>query len=414
MKPALLFRSLRSRNYRLYFTGQFISLIGTWMQRVAIAWLVYRMTHSAQMLGFVSFIGLIPSLVSSPYAGALSDRHNRYNILFISQVASMLQSGAMAAMVIFGWESMTGIIILSAAQGVINAFDTTSRQSLMVSLIDNKDDLPNAIALNSSMVNFARLLGPALAGVLLQLWGEGVCFFIDFLSFVAVIISLIMMRLNLPPRKASKGSVFDGLISGYNYLKGAKDIKASILLLAVISMCVTPYNTLMPVFAKETFHADKAVYTALQACVGVGAFCMAIYMAALKTGRDIQRLQNLMSTVFAGAILLFALCHWLPGGLALMMLAGAGMMGTISCTNTYVQTHVAENMRSRVISYYVMAFQGTIPIGALLVGLSAQHLGTSATLAIQGSIGLAASVAFALHLRKVRAKTGEEAMVVRA
>ncbi|PUZ20696.1 Predicted arabinose efflux permease, MFS family [Chitinophaga costaii] len=414
MNPALLFRSLRARNFRLYFTGQFISLIGTWMQRVAIAWLVYRLTNSELMLGIVSFASLIPSLILSPYAGALADRHNRYNILFISQVASMLQSGAMAAMVLCGWYSMTGIIILSIAQGVINSFDTTSRQSLMVSLIDHKEDLPNAIALNSSMVNLARLLGPVVAGVLLTAWGEGVCFFVDFLSFVAVLISLLMMRLQLPPRKASKGSVWEGLRLGYQYLNEARDIKASILLLAVISMCVTPYNTLMPVFAKATFHGGKAVYSSLQTFVGAGALIMAIYMASLKPGRDVLRIENIMSAVFACAVLLFAFCHWLPLGLVLMIFSGAGMMGTISCTNTYVQTHVAENMRSRVISYYVMAFQGTIPIGALLVGWSAEYFGTAITLGIQGAIGLTAAALFALHVKKLKAMPAATAASIRA
>ncbi|HEY0272900.1 MAG TPA: MFS transporter, partial [Chitinophaga sp.] len=193
--------------------------------------------------------------------------------------------------------------------------------------------------------------------------------------------------------------------SGYQYLNKARDIKASILLLAVISMCVTPYSTLMPVFAKATFHGGKAVYSSLQTFVGAGALAMAIYMASLKPGRNVLRIQNLMSAVFAGAVLLFAFCHWLPLGLVLMMLTGAGMMGTISCTNTYVQTHVAEHMRSRVISYYVMAFQGTIPIGALLVGLSAQYLGTAVTLGLQGAIGLAAAVFFALHIKKLKAET---------
>lgn len=414
MNPAQLFRSLHARNFRLYFTGQFISLIGTWMQRVAIAWLVYRLTHSALMLGVVTFCSLIPSLILSPYAGALSDRHNRFNILFISQVASMLQSGALAAMVLLHFYSMTGIIILSLMQGVINAFDTTSRQSLMVSLIDRKEDLSNAIALNSSMVNLARMLGPAAAGVLLSTLGEGVCFFVDFLSFIAVLISLMMMKLNLPAQKKATGSVWEGLREGYRYLRDKKDVKAAIILLSVMSLCVTPYNTLMPVFAREIYKGNASTYSWLSGIVGVGALTMAVYMASLKPGKDTMRILSIMSAVFAGSIFLFSFCHWLPLGLLLVMIAGSGMMGTISATNTYVQTHVSDAMRSRVISYYVMAFQGSIPIGALLVSLSAHYLGAQVTVGIQGSIGLIASGLFALHIRKVKANAPAKATAIAA
>jgi len=399
LRPSQLFRSLRSRNYRLYFTGQSISLIGTWMQRMAVSWLVYRVTHSSLMLGIVSFAGLIPSMLFSPYAGTLSDRHSRYRILLYSQVASMLQSGVLAAIVLLQYYNITAIILLSIAQGIINAFDTTSRQSLMIDLIDNKEDLSNAIALNSSMVNLARLLGPAIAGVILSAFGEGVCFLIDFLSFIAVIISLLMMKLQLPPPQQVEGNIWQGLREGYRYLQQSPDIRAVILMLAASGIFLMSFNTLTPVFAKDVFGGNAKTYSWFASITGLGAMISAIYMAALKPGKDLVKIIGAAAILFAVSVLLFSRAGSLPLALFLIMLSGMGMMAQIAATNTYVQTNVPGHMRGRMISYYAMSFQGTLPVGSLLAGGVAHRIGAPLTACLQGAAGIVCAVIFLWSLR---------------
>ncbi|SEM17416.1 Predicted arabinose efflux permease, MFS family [Chitinophaga rupis] len=402
MKPSQLFRSLRSRNYRLYFTGQSISLIGTWMQRMAVSWLVYRLTHSSLMLGIVGFAGLIPSMLFSPYAGTLSDRHSRYKILLISQIASMIQSGVLAGLVLFKFYNITAIILLAIAQGIINAFDTTSRQSLMIDLIDNKEDLPNAIALNSSMVNLARLLGPAIAGVILSVFGEGICFLIDFLTFIAVIISLLMMRLQLLAPPKTDANIWEGLREGYVYLKQSPNIGAAIMMLGASGLFLMSFSTLTPVFAKEVFGGDAETYSWFASVTGLGALISAIYMAGLKPGKDLLKFIGIAAVVFGISVVLFSRVTSLPLALFFIMLSGAGMMGQIAATNTYVQTNVPGYMRGRMISYYAMAFQGTLPIGSLLTGLVAHHLGAPLTVCLQGTAGIICAGLFIWGIRRRR------------
>ncbi len=408
MKPSELFRSLRSRNYRLYFTGQTISLIGTWMQRMAVSWLVFRLTHSALMLGIVSFAGLIPAMLFSPYAGTLSDRHSRYRILLISQIASMMQSGLLAALVLLKYYNMTAIILLSIAQGVINAFDITSRQSLMVDLIDNKEDLPNAIGLNSSMVNLARLLGPAIAGVILSLFGEGICFLIDFLTFIAVIVSLLMMKLNLAPPQRKNESVWQGLKEGYQYLQLVPNVRAAILMLGAAGIFLMSFNTLTPVFAKDVFGGDAETYSWFASITGLGALGSAIYLAGLKPGKDMLKIIGVAGAVFALSVISFSRVGSLPLALFFIMLSGAGMMAVIAATNTYVQTNVPGHMRGRMISYYAMAFQGALPVGSLLTGLVAHHIGAPRTVLFQGLAGLLCVIIFIWGMRRGRRRKTEE------
>ncbi|MFL9482524.1 MFS transporter [Chitinophagaceae bacterium LWZ2-11] len=397
-----IFRSLKYRNYRLYFTGQSISLIGTWMQRTAVAWLVYRLTNSALMLGIVSFASLIPSLILSPYAGALTDRHNRYKILLYSQVASMVQSGLLAAFVLFKYYNITAIILLSIMQGVINAFDTTSRQSLMIEFVEDKADLPNAIALNSSMVNFARVLGPAFAGIILSAFGEGICFLIDFLSFVAVIISLLMMRLTLIAPIKNNDNIWEGFKQGYRYLQDNKDIRAVILMMAAMSVFVTTFSTLTPVFARDIFKGNARTYSWFGSVTGIGALFSTIYMASLKQGKDLIKILIVAAILFSTGLFFFSRTTSLPLALFFLMLGGCGMMAHVASTNTYVQTHVAQHMRGRIISYYVMAFQGMLPIGSLLVGAIAHKIGAPLTVMFQGIIGLICAGVFFGYMKKLR------------
>jgi MFS family permease len=369
------------------------------MQRMAVSWLVYRLTHSSLMLGVVGFAGLIPSMLFSPYAGTLSDRHSRYRILLISQIASMLQSGVLAAIVLLKYYNINIIILLAIAQGIINAFDTTSRQSLMIDLIDNKEDLPNAIALNSSMVNLARLLGPAIAGVILSIYGEGICFLIDFLTFIAVIISLLMMKLQLQAPQQTDENIWQGLREGYRYLQQSPNLRAVILMLAASGIFLMSYSTLTPVFAKDVFGGDAETYSWFASITGLGALMSAIYMAGLKPGKDLVKIIGIAGVVFAVSVVLFSRVGSLPLALFFIMLAGAGMMAQIAATNTYVQTNVPGHMRGRMISYYAMAFQGTLPVGSLLTGLIAHHIGASLTVFLQGMAGLICVGAFIWMVR---------------
>ncbi|HWJ25004.1 MAG TPA: MFS transporter, partial [Flavisolibacter sp.] len=271
-----MFRSLRYRNFRLFFSGQSISLIGTWMQKTAVSWLIYRITGSALLLGITGFASLIPSLILSPFAGSFIERHNRYKILVWTQIISMLQAGALAAMIMLKWYYVPGIIILTLIQGIINAFDVTCRQSLMMEMVEHKDDLPNAIALNATMTNFARITGPAVAGIVLSTLGEDVCFFSNFLSYIPVLISLFMMRLRLAPVMRSDKSIWFGLKEGFSYVSGNADLGSVLLMLAVSSLFVMPFNTLIPMFAKDIFNGNAETFSWFESAAGIGAIISAI------------------------------------------------------------------------------------------------------------------------------------------
>ncbi|WP_342647868.1 MFS transporter [Mucilaginibacter sp. CSA2-8R] len=394
------FRSLRFYNFRLYFIGQSISLIGTWMERIAINWLVYTTTHSALMLGLVNFAGQIPTLLLSPYGGTISDRHNRYKILLTTQMAAMLQAGTMATLVLLKVYNMYAIIGLSIVLGIINAFDTPSRQSLMIRLIEDKRDLQNAIALNSSMVNLARMLGPAVAGILLTTAGTGICFLLNALSFVAVITSLLLMKLPPMDIKKTTDSVWDGLKKGYSYLQTVPDIKLVILLMACTSFFVMPYTTLMPIFAKDIFHGDARTYSLLNSISGLGSLMGAFYMAGLKNTGNIKRIVVFACAMFGVSLALFAWSNSLWLALLLVMPAGAGAMMQIAGTNTFIQTTVSDEMRGRVISYYVMAFMGMQPLGSFLVGLATHHASARLVLCIEGLAGLAVAIIFGVLFKR--------------
>lgn len=393
-------RALRYPNFRLYFSGQAVSLIGTWMQRMAVSWLVFKLTHSELMLGLVVFAGQIPIMLLSPYGGALTDRHSRYKVLLATQIASMIQAGLMAGVVISGHYNILVIIILSVVLGIINAFDTPARQSLMIRLIDDKKDLPNAIALNSSMVTLARLLGPVAAGLILSSFGEGVCFGVNFISFVAVIVSLMLMKIKPEPEKANKQDIWQGLKDGYSYLQQHAGIRSVILLMACTSFFVMPYSTLLPVFATDIFHGNVTTFSWLNSISGLGALGGAIYMATLKPGKSLLKIIAYCSAQFAISLILFSLTGLFPLALCFIMAAEYGMMSQIAASNTYIQTHVDENMRGRIISYYVMAFQGMQPIGSLLIGFLAHYFGASLIVCAEGIAGAIAVICFVPYLKK--------------
>ncbi|SHF35709.1 MFS transporter [Pedobacter caeni] len=395
-----LFRSLKSRNFKLFFYGQSISLIGTWMQKTAVSWLVYQLTGSALLLGVVGFVSLIPSLLLSPYAGSLVDRHDRYRILVITQLASMMQAGALAGIIFFGYHNILLIIILSLIQGVINAFDMTCRQSLMVEMVDDKEDLPNAIALNSTMVNFARIAGPAVAGIILSAFGTDICFIGNFLSYIPVLICLFMMRLNVSVIEKSEKSIWTELEEGFKYVSGDKDLSSMILVLGMSSLFVMPFNTLMPMFAKDIFNGDARTFSWFESAAGLGSILSAIYLANLKNSNGLIKMVTIAGVILGGSLLFLAYAPQLPFALFFMTLAGVGMMAQTSAINTYIQTHAIPEMRGRAISYYVMAYQGIIPIGSLLIGWTANLIGPRPAIFIEGTIGITATIAFLIYRSK--------------
>jgi len=395
-------RALRYYNFRLYFSGQAISLIGTWMQRIAVSWLVYKITQSAFMLGLVAFAGQIPVLLLSPYAGTYVDRHSRYRTLLVTQIASMVQAGILALVVWTAYDTIGVIIGLSILLGCINAFDTPSRQSLMIVLVEEKEHLPNAIALNSSMVTFARLVGPAVAGILLSSYGEDICFLINFLSFIAVIISLLLMKIQVPVRPKNTEPIWSNVKEGFRYVRENRGLRSAIVLAAAMSLLVLPYTNLLPIYAASVFKGNVTTFSWLNSISGLGALIGAIFIATLKAGKDFMKIISWAALLFSAGLVAFSYTKSLPVALLLIMIAEGGLLVEIAATNTFIQTHVDEHMRGRVVSYYVMAFLGMQPIGGLLIGSLAHWVGAPLTVLIEGICGITAALLFTPLLKRKR------------
>ncbi|HLS94882.1 MAG TPA: MFS transporter [Sphingobacterium sp.] len=394
-----IFRSLSYPNFRLHVIGQSISLLGTWMQRVAISWLVYEMTGSVFWLGFVQFISLLPSLVLSPFIGSFVDRHKKYKLVLATQIGLMIQAGILTLVVGLRWESVLLLSILGFLQGIINAFDVLGRQSLLVSLVDKKSDLPNAIALNSSIFNAARMVGPAIGGILLTAYGEFVCFGVNFISFIPVIICLLLMRVKEDRAKLTKESNWDGLVEGFSYLRRSPHIASLVIVLSFSSLLVIPYTSLLPAVAKDLFSGDESTFSWFESAAGLGAMIGAINMASIKTGQNL-RYRVLFSAFMMGAsLVLLAYAHFLPSALLFTAMVSFSMMMQNSSINTYIQTHAVPSYRARAMSYYVTAFQGVAPIGALLTGALAESIGLKATLYTMGGLGIAIALSFYTYLR---------------
>ncbi|WP_437921665.1 MFS transporter [Sphingobacterium sp. LRF_L2] len=395
-----IFRSLSYPNFRLHVIGQAISLLGTWMQRVAISWLVYEMTNSVFWLGFVQFVSLLPSLILSPFIGSFVDKHKKYRLVFLTQIGLMIQAGVLTLVVGLHWETVFLLSFLGFIQGVVNAFDVLGRQSLMVSLVDNKKDLPNAIALNSSIFNAARMVGPAIGGVLLTNYGEFVCFGINFISFIPVILCLLMMRVQEDSNKLTTVSNWIALKEGFAYLKRSPHISSLIVVLTFSSLLVIPYTSLLPAVAKDLFSGNESTFSWFESAAGFGAMLGAINMARLKTGQNL-RYRVLFSALMMGVSLcLLAFAHFLPTALLFTTFVSLAMMMQNSSINTYLQTHAMPSYRARAISYYVMAFQGVAPIGTLLVGAVAEYYGIKITLYMMGGAGILIALCYYVYLRQ--------------
>jgi MFS family permease len=396
-------RPFRHRNYRLFFGGQSISLLGTWMTRIATGWLVYRLTGSAFLLGLVSFWGQIPTLVLTPLAGVLVDRWDRHRILVVTQVLSLLQSAALAVLTLAGIITIPQVLVLQTLQGVIHAFDTPARQAFVVQLVEDRRDLPNAIALNSSMVNVSRILGPSLAGIVIAFVGEGWCFAIDSVSYVAVIGSLLAMRVTRAAPAAPESRLLEELRTGFTYVASSPALRTPLLLLAVVSAAGVPYAVLMPVMATEVLDGGPNLYGALMTAAGAGSLLGALYLASRHSVVGLGRVIVAATLTFGLGLGVFALSSNVWLSLAVLPLVGGGFMVQMAATNTILQTIVEEKFRGRVMAYYTMAFLGAAPIGSLVAGFVAERFGAPMAILFGGMACVVAGCAFWLELPALRA-----------
>jgi MFS family permease len=396
-------RALRHRNFRLYVLGQGLSLIGTWMTRLATAWLVYRLTHSAFLLGVVSFSGQIVTFVCGPFAGVLVERMDRRRLLVATQVAAALQSLALAALTLSGRITFWEIVALSLAQGAVNAFDMPARQSFLVQMVESRGDLGNAIAINSSMVNVARLLGPALAGALIGAVGEGMCFLVDGLSYFAVIASLLMMRIRpLETRRAATG-MLEGIREGWSYVTTFRPVRAILLTIVLISLMGQPFMVLMPVFAAQVLHGGAHTLALLTGAAGAGALVSALSLVMRRSVAGLMRMLQIAVALVGAALILFGLSRELWLSLALMPVAGFGLVQVMAVSNTIIQSVVPEDKRARAMSYFTMAFFGMAPFGSLLAGTLADWIGAPHTVMVTGAACLVGALWLAYHLPRIEA-----------
>ncbi len=402
------FRAFQSRNYRLYFAGQSVSLVGTWMQRTAVSWIVYILTHSTFMLGVTLFATQFPSFLLSLFGGVVSDRYNRFKVLLTTQIASMVQSLVLAIIVLLGHYQVWEIISLGTVLGTINAFDVPARQALVYEMISDKRDLPNALALNSSMVNLSRLIGPATAGIVLEKLGGGACFLMNAASFVAVISSLLLMRLPPYVPKPRTQKAWSDLREGLVYLRNDRTIMSVILMLTTTSLLVLPFSTLLPVYAKVIFKGNASTYGIIDSFIALGALGGAIFLASLKRGTRLRKVL-LVNTILLGlGLMLFSHETWFPLALAFATLSGFGMMSQTTISNTIIQVHADPAMRGRVISFFAMALFGMQPLGSLLIGAISQWIGTPDTILAEGMAALGVVILFWSFLTKKPSVRGHE------
>ncbi len=395
---------MRSRNYRLFFGGQGISLIGTWMTRIAQAWLVYRLTGSAFLLGVIGFSGQIPTFLIGPFAGVWVDRLNRHRVLVVTQTLSMLQSFTLAALTLTHRITFWDILCLSLFQGVVNAVDMPGRQAFVVQMVENRSDLGNAIALNSSMVNAARLIGPSIAGLVIAASNEGVCFLIDGISYSAVIVSLLMMHIapQIARSKTTEKRVLQDLREGWTYVSRFHPIRSMLILLAVVSLFGMPYTVLMPVFASQVLHGGPHTLGFLMGATGVGALLAAMRLAARRTVLGLGRMIPYAAGLFGIALMLFASSRVIWISLPLMLVAGYAMITQLASSNTILQTIVSDEKRGRVMSFYSMAFTGMAPFGSLLAGTVASRIGAPGMLRIGGGVCVLGGIWFSTQLKQIR------------
>ncbi len=400
-------RALRHRNFKLFFFGQSISLIGTWMTRLATSWLVYRMTHSALQLGIVSFAGQIVAFLLGPFAGVWVERLDRRKLLVWTQAAAAVQSLALAALTLAHVITLWEVIALAALQGLINAFDMPGRQAFLVQMVEDRNDLSNAIAINSSMANGARLIGPAIAGLVIAGFGEGWCFLLDGLSYFAVIASLLLMRIKplIVPTDLGRNasSMLAQMREGWDYVRTFRPIRTILMLFALLSLMGWPYSVLLPVFAGEVLHGGAHTLGWLTGASGFGALISALSLAVRRSVVGLTRMLQIAAAMLGCALILFGLSHTLWLSLLVMVFAGFGLIQNASVSNTIIQSLVTEDKRARVMSYYTMAFFGAAPLGSLLAGALAHRIGAPHTVILTGAFCILGSVWFTLERPKLKA-----------
>jgi MFS family permease len=396
------FRALSHRNYRLFFIGQGLSVVGTWMQNIALAWLVYRLTNSVFLLGLVGFSSQIMIFIFSPFAGVIADRFNRHRLIILTQTLALLQAVVLTLLVYANLINVWEIIVLSVFLGFIMSFDAPLRQSFLVEMIDDRKDLGNAIALNSTLFNGARLVGPAIAGVAIASLGEGFCFLLNSISYLAVIFSLLMMKLKHVPKPQKESQVLHEMKEGFAYAYRFPPIRYVILLLGSISLIGMPYAVLMPVFARDILHGGPQTLGLLVGMAGVGALFGAGYLASRKNVIGLTRIIPVAASIFSLGLIIFSFSTVLWFSLVTVTLLGFGMMLHMASSNTLLQTVVDEDKRGRVMSLYTMAFLGLTPFGSLLTGSLASRIGVQLTLALCGLLCLFFAFCFTFLLPEIR------------
>jgi len=400
--PGGVLRALASRNYRLFMAGQGVSLIGTWIQQVALSWLVYTLTKSAFLLGLVGFSSQIGSFVLSPVAGVVADRFDKHRLLVLTQSLAMLQALLIGILTLTHTVAVWHIIALALFISVVNAFDMPTRHAFFVEMIEDRAALPNAIALNSSMVNGARLVGPAVAGLLIAAVGEGICFLINSASYVAVIAALLAMRIVPRGQDREERHIWRELVDGFAYTFGFRPTRDILGLLALASVAAMPYSTLMPIFAAQILHGGASTLGFLSGATGVGAFAGAVALASRRSVVGLGRWIAVSCAGFGVSLIAFALSRSLPLSLLTLVFAGLTMITHLAASNTILQTVVDDRWRGRVMAFYSMAFVGIAPFGSLLAGSLAHRIGAPRTVMLGGAVCIVAGAVFAARLPGMR------------
>jgi len=403
--PQML-RALRHRNFQLFFSGQLISLIGTWMDNVAEAWLVYRLTGSSLLLGTVAFAGQIPVFLLAPIGGMVADRWNRQRVVIATQAISMVLAGILAALTLTRRVTVWEVVVLASLMGAVNAFDIPARQAFLVDMV-GREDLMNAIALNSSMFNGARVIGPAIAGILVASIGEGWCFAANSISYIAVIVGLLLMHVKRTPVEVRRVSPFEHIVEGFRFVWNTAPIRALLLLLGLVSLVAMPYSVLMPIFAAKILHGNARTLGVLMGATGVGALGGALMLASRSGVKGLGRWVAIACASFGVALILFSLSRRYYLSVALLVPVGFAMMVQMASSNTLIQAMVPDRLRGRAMAVYSMMFMGMAPMGSLLSGWSADHIGAQWTIAIGGVVAIIGAAFFARNLPKVRIEARE-------
>lgn len=401
-----MFRSLRHRNFQLFFGGQLISLIGTWMDNIAEAWLVYRLTGSAILLGTVAFAGQIPVFLMAPVGGMVADRWDRHKIVVATQTSSMILAFMLAGLTLSGRVKVWEVVVLAALMGVVNAFDIPARQAFLVEMV-GRDDLMNAIALNSSMFNGARVIGPSIAGIVVASVGEGWCFFANAVSYFAVITGLLMMKLGARQRREHAASPFDHIVEGFRFVFRAVPIRALLMLIGLVSFVAIPYSVLMPIFADRILHGGALGLGMLMGAAGVGALLGALTLTLRSGVKGLGRLVGLAAIGFGASLALFSASRYFWLSFVLLIPAGYGVMLQMASCNTLIQSMVPDELRGRALAAYTMMFMGMAPLGALFAGAMAEHVGAPWTVGMGGIAAILGGLAFLRFLPSWRLEARE-------